>query len=200
MTQYFFLDESGDPGQRSSRYFALGAVQLPKREPVAELIALRRKLNLSPTFEFKYHKTTKSQNELFFHSIQPLEFRVRAVIVDKSRLHIDWGKYTGQVFVVEWISRLILRASELDIADDILIIDGAVPSLRNALRIRLSDECRRYNRKRPFSKIVGVDSSREDGLQLADMIIGATCQHIIESNSTYFNTFASKVVDLWIAP
>ena len=79
-------------------------------------------------------------------------------------------------------------------------MDGAVPSLLRALRIRLSEECRVRQRKRPFAKFVGANSNREDGLQLVDMIVGAMWHHVIEGNSQHFNTFARKVVDLWKAP
>lgn len=200
MTQYFFLDESGDPGRGSTRHFTLAMVQLARREPLPELGLARETLNLSPQFEFKYHKTTKNQNEVFFRSIQPLGFRVRAVVVDESRLLSDTLPVRGQDFIVEWTTRLILRASELDIADDVLIMDGAVPSLLRALRVRLSEECRARQRKRPFAKFVGADSDREDGLQLADMVVGAVRHQVVEDNSQHFTTFAHKVADLWKAP
>ncbi len=200
MTQYFFLDESGDPGRSSTSHFTLALVQLARREPLKELALAREALNLSPSFEFKYHKTTKAQNEVFFRSIEPLAFRVRAVVVDKSQLPVAVMKLRGRDFIVDWTTRLILRASELDIADDVLIMDGAVPSLLRALRIRLSEECRARQRKRPFAKFVSADSDREDGLQLADMIVGAVRQHVVEGNSQHFNTFARKVADLWNAP
>lgn len=164
------------------------------------MASVREALNPSRKFEFRYHKTTKVQKETFFHSVQPLRFRVRTVVVDKSRLPPELMPARGQEFVVEWTTRMILRASELDIADDVLIMDGAVQSLLRALRIRLSEESRLRQRKRPFAKFIGADSTHEDGLQLADMIVGAVRQHVVEGKSRHFNTFAHKVVNLWNAP
>ena len=86
---------------------------------------------------------------------------------------------------------------ELDIADDILIVDGAVPSLIRDLRVRLSAICRDEGRRRPFKKIVSADSGREDGLQLADMVAGAIMQSTKGTDVEYYQTFADKVVDLW---
>lgn len=43
MPQYFFVDESGDPGLHSfkgSRYFVLAMVQLPNREPIEKFLIL----------------------------------------------------------------------------------------------------------------------------------------------------------------
>jgi hypothetical protein len=200
LTQYHYLDESGDPGPKSNRYFASALVQLAGHTPLPELAAVRQTLHLSPVFEFKYHATTLVQKELFFRSIQPLAFRVRAAAVDKTRLAPPLAALSGMDFIVEWTTRLILRASELDIANDVLVMDGAVPSLRRAMRIRLSAECHQSGRERPFSKIISADSSRDDNLQLADMIVGAVRQHMAMGESQYYATFARKVVDLWEAP
>lgn len=199
MTQYHFLDESGDPGQHSGNYFAMALVQLATHQPVTEIANARRALNLANTFEFKYHKSTAAQREVFFHAIQSLPFRVRAAVINKNRMPAEL-KLQGHPFIVEWTTRLIFRATELDIANDILVMDGAVPSLRRALRIRLSNECRRLKRERPFSKIIAADSKRDDGLQLADMVVGAVRQYVIEGDLNFYSTFANKMVDLWRAP
>ena len=98
------------------------------------------------------------------------------------------------------IVRLTLRASALDIANDVLIIDGGTPALRRAVRIRLSDECRRTGRVRPFGKVVGGRSRREDGLQVADMIAGAIRQRRTGAESGYYKTFADKIADVWAIP
>lgn len=200
MPQYHFFDESGDPGLKSSRYFAVALVQLAGHAPLPELAAVRQSFRLSPVFEFKYHATTPSQKELFFRAIQPLTFRVRAAVVDKTQLASPLTTLRGMDFIVEWTTRLILRASELDIANDALVMDGAVPSLRRALRIRLSAECRPLARERPFAKIVSADSRRDDNLQLADMLVGAVRHQVARGASQDYATFAPKVVDLWKAP
>ena len=95
---------------------------------------------------------------------------------------------------------MTLRASELDIANDVLVIDGATLALLRAVRIRLSAECRRMGRVRPFRKMVSGDSKREDGLQLADMVAGAIRRYVMGLETGYFAMFAGKVLDLWEAP
>ena len=77
------------------------------------------------------------------------------------------------------------------------MIDGATDALRSALRIRLSQECRKNNRARPFGKIATANSRREDGLQLADMIAGAIRDHALGRSFEYRQMFMKKIVDLW---
>jgi len=204
LTQYHNLDDSGDPGlngsEGSSSHFALAMVQLAEHAPLSQLATVRQALHLSPLFEFKSYKTTPIQKDVFFKAIEAIHFRVRAVVIDKSGLEEHFTEMSGQDFTVEFISRLTLRASELDIANDVLIIDGATPVLCRALRVRLSAECRQRHRVRPFKKIVGGRSASEDGLQLADMIAGAVRQHVMQVENDYYETFANKVADLWEVP
>ena len=201
MTQYHFLDDSGDPGLEgkasSSSHFALAMVQLTERAPLPDLAQTRQLLHLPSIFEFKYHKTTAEQKMIFFRSVRSLPFRVRAVVVRKSGLTNAHLALSGQELTVEFILNLALRASPLDIADDVLVIDAAKRAFLWKLRVRLSQECRRQRRVRSFRTIVGGDSSRDDGLQLADMIVGATRQHVMGIENGYYRTFADKVIDLW---
>lgn len=202
MTQYHYLDDSGDPGldgsPGSSSHFALAMVQLPVREPLPELARVRQTLHLPRTLEFKHYTARPHQKEAFFQAIQRVPFRVRAVVVEKAGLSGQFARLNGQDLTVEFLARLILRASELDIASDVLIIDGAATVFCRALRVRLSAECRRLDRVRPFAKIVGSKSRNEDGLQLADMIAGAVRQYVMGEGGDYYQTFEKKVTDLWV--
>jgi len=80
MTQYFFVDESGDSGlegqSSSSSHFVITMVQLPARVPLRPLVNLRKTLQVKTTFEFKYHTTTTSQKDLFFREVLHIPFRV----------------------------------------------------------------------------------------------------------------------------
>ncbi len=140
------------------------------------------------------------QKAAFFKSIQPVSFRVRAVVIDKSRIEKRLAGMRGQDITVEFIARLTLRASALDIANDVLVIDSATPSFIRALRLKLSEACRQSGRVRPFKKIVKGDSRSDDGLQLADMIAGAVRQFTLAIDRDHYQTFMSKVVDLWEVP
>lgn len=175
-------------------------VQLPSNEPLPGLASLRKLLHLPERYEFKYNKTTIRQKEGFFEIVQAIPFRVRAIVVHKASLSKEFFDLGGQRFGIHWIVSLTLRASELDISNDILILDGAPPEFRRNLRVEFTRRCRETGRIRPFKKIVSGDSSREDGLQLADMVVGAITKHCLGKESSYFELIAPKVVDLWRVP
>ncbi|MBI5349132.1 MAG: hypothetical protein HZB77_07415 [Chloroflexi bacterium] len=164
MAHYYHVDDSGDPGfsgsLSSSSYFALAMVKLAERAPLPEIKTLRQTLNLDSGFEFKYHTTKLRQKDFFFEMIQSLSFQIRAVVVKKQLLGGNLTQLNGQDFTTHFLAQLILRASDMEIANDILIIDSATSASIRALRLKLSEECRKANRVRPFKKIVGGDSQR----------------------------------------
>lgn len=204
MTQYHNLDESGDPSliyvPGSSRHLVLAMVQLPDNAPLPQLAQVRQNFRLARTFEFKYHTSNRRQRDGFFQGIKSLDFRVRAVVVEKERLNESFRRMNSQGVMIEFITELALRAPPLDLASDVLIVDGATPQFCRGLRVRLSQECRMKQRVRPFSKIVGGRSTYEDGLQLADMIAGALRHDAMGSANEYFQSFQGKIGDLWFAP
>lgn len=204
MAQYFHVDESGDPGLEraagSSSHFVLAMVQLPDRVPLHVIAAVREELHLSSEYEFKHFKSTSIQKAYFFKSVQSLRFRVRAVVVNKRELHPSYRTMNGQELTIEFLTRLTLRASDLDIGNDVLVMDGATRAFLRALRIRLSEESRVQKRVRPFRQLVSGDSKRDDGLQLADMIAGAIMSSTLNEDTTFYSTFAKKIVDLWQVP
>jgi len=203
MTQYHFLDDSGDPGLSgaagSSSYFVLAMVQLAVRAPLPEITAARAALHLLPVFEFKYFKTTPVQKATFFRSVQTIPFRVRAVAITKLGIPKQLTELDGQDFTIEFITHLVTRATS-KLTNDVLVIDGETPEFRRALRVKLSSEYRKIGRVRPFKKIISGNSDREDGIQLADMVAGAVREFTLGEERSYYRTFADKVLDLWQVP
>lgn len=201
MTQYFFIDESGDPGLNgvagSSSHFVLAMVQLPNRAPLSQLARVRQALGFPDTFEFKYHKTASAPKDLFFSEVMSIPFRVRAVVVDKKQLLLNWRHFSSQELVTELIIQMTFRTSELDIANELLIIDGATPAFCRSLRVQLTDRCKQQKRIRPFKHIVGANSRNEDGLKLADMIAGAIRLYVMGGPSDHFYCISQRIVDLW---
>ncbi len=136
----------GDPGLEgeagSSSHFVIAMVQLPERIPLYPLARVRKTLGLSPTFEFKYYKTATAPKDRFFRDVLSIPFRVRAVIVNKLQLQSNWRCLSPQELTIHLIIQLTFRASELDIANEILIIDGATPAFCRSLRVQFTDHCK----------------------------------------------------------
>lgn len=172
-------------------------VQLPQRSELAQLTQLRQAFHWPAGFEIKYYRMKPRQKDIFFAAAQSLPFKARVVYLDKERVPGDFAKLNGQDLTIELITRLVLRVPELDLANDMLIADGATKAFRQALRARLSLEYRMAGRVRPFSAIQGASSRSEDGLQLADMIAGATRAYLSGEAPTHYKTFAAKVMDCW---
>ena len=199
--QYFFVDESGDAGltNKGSAYYVVAMVQLPNREPLTELIELRQNLHISPNFEFHYYKMNSRQKDEFFQAVQPLAFRVRAATLVKSQLPVMFQSISSTELATSLLVNLTLRASPLDIANDVLVLDDAPDRFIQSLRIHFTKAYQQMKRERPFKKIVSSKSKNDDGLQLADMIAGAVREYIWENDAVYFRTFSNKVADLWRA-
>ena len=96
---------------------------------------------------------------------------------------------------IQLLINLTLRASPLDISNNVVITDGATDALRSTLRVVLLEECSMLKCVRQFKKIVTVSSSREDGLQLADMVAGAICEKAWQNDQTYYRTLARKIAE-----
>ena len=95
MTQYHYLDESGDPGmaglESSSRYFAIALVQVVDNASLTELSAVRQKFHFPNTFEFKYHGTRLAIKESFFASLRK-KSSTFSFFVEKSSCGISGEK------------------------------------------------------------------------------------------------------------
>jgi len=113
---------------------------------------------------------------------------------------MQWRNLHPTELATELIIRLTFRASELDIANEVLIIDGATPAFCRHLRVRFTEWCKQEKRIRPFKNIIGANSRNEDGLQMADMMAGAIRLHAMRVSSEHFYCISSRVVDLWELP
>ncbi|GIK08564.1 MAG: hypothetical protein BroJett001_06300 [Chloroflexota bacterium] len=182
---------------KGSAYYVVAMAQLPNREPVTQLAALRKDLNLSPSFEFHFYKMNSRQKNAFFEAIRPLSFRARVAMFIKSQTPPGYKGLDSTELATRLLVELTLRASPLDIANDILVLDDKPESFIQSLRIHFTQAYKQARRDRPFKKIVSSKSTFDDGLQIADMIAGAMRQFGWENDTTYFQMFSSKMVDLW---
>jgi len=201
MTQYFFADESGNAAgytPKTQPYFVIAMAEVSNREAIAQFQTIRQRLHIASSFEFHYYHMTATQKQAFFEGVLSIPFRVRAAVVLKNNAPIFYRSLNAFNLTVELFARLTLRSAPEEIGNDILVVDGATDAFRAALRIRLTEECNLINRPRPFKKIAASTPRNDDGLQLADMLAGAIREYAWKNDAAYFQTFADKVVDLWM--
>jgi hypothetical protein len=74
MTQYFYVDESGDPGLdrfKNSPYYIVAMVQVSDREPIAELAKLDKSYDLPLVLSFIFTKRMPDRKHSFFKLFNP---------------------------------------------------------------------------------------------------------------------------------
>lgn len=199
-TVYAFLDESGDTGTNISRgaspYFIVVMVETTEPEKLrTELQHLRQVLNLPATFEFRYHDTRKvAVRVAFFALLRSLDIRIRAAVVDKTRLPQQAGHWSESEMYEYTIGEIVKHSSIDELSEAILVIDGE-RKRRFVQRLRqyLSALGRAQKRGRVFKAIVLKESKREDGLQFADMVAGVLAETVTHGESAYEDAVNSKM-------
>jgi hypothetical protein len=199
-TVYAFMDESGDAGSNvrkgASSHFVLAMVETTEPEHLREeLRRLRNALSLPASFEFRYHDTRKvAVRAAFFVLLHSLELRVRAAVVDKSKLPEEAWHWGEQEMYEYAIGELVKHSSVDELSEAILVIDGERKQrFAQKLRQHLSQIGRDQRRGRIFKAIVLKESKREDGLQFADMVAGVLAERTEHGESAFDDYVDSKL-------
>ena len=199
-TVYAFMDESGDAGgnvrKGASSHFVLALVETTEPEHLREeLRRLRIALGLPASFEFRYHDTRKiAMRAAFFVLLHSLDVRVRAAVVDKSKLPEEAWRWGEQEMYEYALGELVKHSSVDELSEAILVIDGERKQrFVQKLRQYLSQIGREQRRGRIFKAIVLKESKREDGLQFADMVAGVLAERTEHGESTFDDYVDSKL-------
>lgn len=183
---WIFLDDSGDSGHKfnegSTRLVTISACVFRTREALdgtRALIDIAR-THTSPTGEqfkltreFKYSKAKDAHKDRFFESIKPAQFSIHSILVNKQKLYST--KLIGDPNSLKsYMIRRLLTSKFTTIQDAKLVIDG-----EDTRAFGMSDSDYFFNKvngDKPgtLSAIEWADSKRNDLIQLADMVAGAT--------------------------
>ena len=93
--QLVFIDDSGDPGfklaQGSSSHFVIACIIfddfLDAEEAALIIKKYRRSIGWGDYREFKFNKTAKKYVKELLERVSSCNFHVRAICVDKSKIH-----------------------------------------------------------------------------------------------------------------
>lgn len=198
-----FIDESGDPGFKLTRgstsHFVMAMVIFDTNqdaENAAEVIKqAMTELNVKP--EFKFSKSRDHVRNEFFKKVKSCNFRVRALVVDKSIIYSQNLRENDEKFYNYFVKQLI-NFDELKLNNASIKIDGSGDR-------EFKNELLRYLRSqiRPnlTFKIKFVDSHKDFLIQLADMVAGAISRSysndVREADPTWRRLIATKIEDVW---
>jgi Protein of unknown function (DUF3800) len=197
-----FIDESGDPGFKltkgSSATFVAVLVAFHDREAAQQaeeaIAALAQQKGL--VSEFKFHKSRPELKDAFFSAIAPLDFCVRAIVVEKERIysaHLRANKESFYSFFV----KSMLKFDEGLLSGATVVIDG---SGDRAYRRELALYLKRHCGPKAIKRVKFADSSTDRLVQLADMCAGAIARSYRRDRADahrWREALAPKIDDVW---
>lgn len=197
---WVYLDDSGDAGFKfgagSTSHLVMSAcvfrdvIQLAQTATTIDQCA-RRHFRVN---DFKYSKTKDTIKDDFFECIRPLQFSVRAIVIDKSKIYSDHLR-SNPSSMKSWAIRQLLSHSFGQIKDAKVFIDG-----QDTKAFGMGDRdyfMRMVNSERPgtIREIAFTDSKENSLIQLADMTAGAILRAVRKDKPSSFkhlDTFRTR--------
>lgn len=200
-----FIDDSGDPGFKlkkgSSKVFIIAMVifkdNLEAEKTSVAIKELRRKLKMSDLSEFKFNKSSKKFRIAFIDTVKKFDFKIRAIVVDKSLIYGQRLKTHKENFYNYVIMQILKNSKSIKNAKLKFDKRGEL-ELRNQLRVYLSRELDNKKNK-VFKDLKFVDSRQNTLIQLADMVAGSIFSYHTKKDVSFLEEFrkSKKVDDIW---
>ena len=197
---HVFIDDSGCGGMKldsgSSRHLVMAAAVFRDPKQIEGLKSRGEELQqrFGKAGEFKYNKTSKKMRSQYFEMIKDLTFAVRAIHMDKTRLTSDHLKSSASA-LKSFAIRELLTHTFGQIRNAKIVVDGE--DLR-AFEVEDREYLMGMANRAQSGTVHSVkfdDSKLNVGLQLADMIAGASHRHLRRENehsSNHFSTFVHR--------
>lgn len=173
----FAGDEAGDVSFRfdrgATRHFVVALIGTRQPETLREALRhLRQDNSLLADYEFSFHDTTSQRlRDAFSQTLQKLDFRVWAVVVDKKQLTGSLLAMPSRSFYVFFTTEVIQLIPETEREGATLFLDEfdrsgkTLADLKKVLKLR--------GIRRGFKKIRALRSRSEDLVQIADWVAGS---------------------------
>jgi hypothetical protein len=200
-----FIDESGDPGFKlnkgSTAVFtaALVAFRDVEQARAAQVAvdATAARLHVQP--EFKFSKCRPEVRDAFFEAVHPFEFNVRAIVVQKARIHSTHLKSEKEAFYSFFVKSM-LKFDEGLLEAARVIIDG---SGDRDFKREMGAYFRRHLGKGKVKSIQFSNSAGDRLVQLADMCAGAIARSYKNERSDrnrWRDMLGQKIEHVWEFP
>ena len=178
-----FIDESGDAGFKlnagSSKYFTLALVAFQNHDEALaaddRISLLRKQQGLPDNFEFHFNKVNFAYRRMFLKAIASYDFFYFAVVINKANLARRELQFRESLY--NYACELLFEEAKSWVSNAVVIIDESGSKnfrseLKRYLVRRLTDD----SGKCLIRKVRTQDSSKNNLVQLADMVVGAVAR------------------------
>jgi len=197
-----FIDESGDPGFKltkgSTPAFVVCLVAFRDKEQ-AQLVqaSIKQVAAANKVYpEFKFSDSRDPIRDLFFETVLPFEFCVRAIVIQKEKIYSPHLRSDKEAFYSFFVKSMLKFDNGL-LKDARVVIDG---SGERVFKKELGSYLRRHTEKGAIKKVVFSDSRSDQLVQLADMCAGAIARSYRLDRSTpdrWRKMLTPKIDDIW---
>jgi hypothetical protein len=197
-----FIDESGDPGFKIARgssgvfVAVLVAFENAEKSRTAEAAIAALATRLKIAGEFKFNKSRHEVRDAFFKSVQTLEFRVRAIVVQKERIYSPHLRTEKEAFYAFFVRSMLSFDGGL-LSGATVIIDG---SGDREFKREIKSYMRRQLRPEAVKHIRFSNSANDRLVQLADMCAGAIARSYKTERqfaARWREMLQPKIDDIW---
>lgn len=201
-----FIDDAGDPGFKldkgSSAYFVIACIifddNLDAEETALRIKRYRRSLGWRDDHEFKFNKTSKIIRLGFLEIIKNCNFRVRAIVADKSAIRSPQLRSNKNKFY-NYMIKEVLSKSDGSVRNASIRLDGHEDrAYKKAATTYFRQQA---NPRGSVIKDMKFVNSKNDSLvQLADMVAGSllrSTQPDKTDKDVYLAVVNKRFEDIW---
>jgi len=202
-------DDSGDPGldvaRGASPYFALALVQYDEEDIRERLRALRQQQGLAPHFEYHFAHGPSRKDKIrdgFMRALAGSSISGAAVIVTKAELPEEMQRLSGPEVLAHQLCALLLRLPDEQLDKATVLLDGekkGTERLRKAAKRLFRQHISMAGRACHLEDMTAAESHRNDGIMVADMIVGAA-HHVARGKSPHYLTPLARTITIIRAP
>lgn len=196
------IDESGDAGFKiakgSTPFFVVAMVIFREFEEAerASYAIEEAKSRLRVGREFKFSKSHANVKDGFFDAVQPVNFTVRALVVDKSIIYSGNLRGHKETFYNYFVRQLLSHDNDVLQGARIKIDGSGDREFKRELSKYLKDQC-----GHKIAHLKFAESHRDNLIQLADMVAGAIYRSRMtgdrKDSHRWREMLGSKIEDVW---
>lgn len=197
-----FIDESGDPGFKiskgSSPLFVVSLIAFKSAEQAflaqraIDAVAHTHKL----ANEFKFSQSRDEVRDAFFSVLQPIEFTVRAIVIQKEKIYSPHLRTDKEAFYAYFVKTMLKFDNGL-LDNAKVVIDG---SGDQSFKKELSRYLKRHTGPGAIRDVRFSNSKNDRLVQMADMCTGAIARSYRTDRADakrWVIMLSNKIEDVW---